>query len=58
MRKVWPIRSKALPEDIPLIFNRLAIIEEVAPYADPFMLEHLGEAWKDLMNLAAGGTAN
>ncbi len=42
------------PEDLPLILNRLAIIEEVAPYADEFMLEHLGEAYKDLNNLLAG----
>ena len=42
------------PEDLPLILNRLAIIKDVAPYADPFMLEHLGEAYKDLTGLLAG----
>ena len=40
------------PQDLPLIINRLAIIEEVAPYADEFMLRHLQEAYKDLVNLA------
>jgi hypothetical protein len=38
-------------DDLPLIVNRLRIIEETAPYADDFMLEHLGEAYKDLMNM-------
>jgi hypothetical protein len=42
------------PEDLPLIVNRLAIIEEIAPSADPFMQEHLGEAYKDLSNMLAG----
>ncbi len=42
------------PEDLPLILNRLVIIEQIAPYADDFMLEHLGEADKDLRNLLAG----
>jgi hypothetical protein len=42
------------PEDLPLILNRLAIIEEIAPYADPFMQEHLGEAYKDLNNMLDG----
>lgn len=41
------------PQDLPLILNRLAIIEELAPNADEFMLRHLGEAYKDLVNLAA-----
>lgn len=40
------------PQDLPLILNRLAIIEEVAMNADAFMLRHLGEAYKDLWNLA------
>jgi hypothetical protein len=40
------------PQDLPLILNRLALIEEIAPNADDFMLEHLGEAYKDLVNLA------
>jgi hypothetical protein len=42
------------PEDMPLIVNRLRIIEEVAPYADPFMQRHLFEAYKDLSKLLAG----
>jgi hypothetical protein len=41
------------PEDFPLIVNRLALILEIAPEADEFMLRHLGEAYKDLLNLAA-----
>ena len=41
------------PEDFPLIMNRLALIEEIAPDADDFMLPHLAEAYKDLVNLAA-----
>jgi len=41
-------------EDLPLIVNRIRIIEEIAPDADEFMLEHLGEAYKDLNNLLAG----
>jgi len=40
------------PEDFPVIMNRLAIISEVAPHADEFMLPHLREAYKDLLNLA------
>jgi hypothetical protein len=40
------------PDDLPLIMNRLAIIEAVAPHADEFMLPHLWEAYKDLINLA------
>lgn len=39
--------------DMMLIENRLAVIEQIAPYADDFMLEHLGEAYKDLWNLTA-----
>lgn len=42
------------PQDLPLILSRIQIIEEVAPYADDFMLEHLGEAYKDLNNMLAG----
>ena len=42
------------PQDLPLIVNRIRIIEEIAPYADDFMLEHLGEADKDLRNMLAG----
>jgi hypothetical protein len=41
------------PQDLPLILNRLALIEQIAPNADDFMLEHLGEAYKDLLNLSA-----
>ena len=40
------------PEDLPLIINRLALIEQIAPEADEFMLPHLQEAYKDLVNLA------
>jgi hypothetical protein len=32
--------------------NRLAIIEGIVPHADEFMLPHLREAYKDLLNLA------
>jgi hypothetical protein len=39
------------PEDFPLIINRIAIIEQIAPHADEFMLPHLREAYKDLLNL-------
>lgn len=41
-------------EDFPLIIARLQIIEEVIPFADDFMLRHLGEAYKDLANLLNG----
>ena len=40
------------PQDLPVILNRLAIIEEILPHADKFMVTHLGEAYKDLVNLA------
>jgi hypothetical protein len=46
------------PQDMPLIAARIRLIEEIAPYADDFMLEHLGEAHKDLSNLLAGNPAN
>jgi hypothetical protein len=39
-------------QDLPLILNRLVIIEELAPWADDFMWPHLREAYKDLLNLA------
>ena len=42
------------PQDLPLIVNRIRIIEQLAPYADDFMLEHLGEAHKDLVNMLNG----
>ena len=41
-------------EDLPLILNRIALIEQIAPYADPFMQRHLGEAYKDLNNMLEG----
>ena len=41
-------------EDLPLILNRLAIIEELAPAADDFMQIHLWEAYKDLTGLLNG----
>lgn len=41
------------PQDLPVILNRLAIIEEILPHADEFMVRHLGEAYKDLVNLAS-----
>ena len=40
------------PEDLPVILNRIALIEKITPDADPFMLPHLREAHKDLQNLA------
>lgn len=39
-------------QDLPLILNRLAIIEQIAPYTDDFMARHLGEAYKDLLQMA------
>jgi len=39
------------PDDLPLIVNRLQIIEQIEPNADPFMKEHLDEAYKDLSNM-------
>jgi hypothetical protein len=45
------------PQDLPLIVNRIRIIEQIAPYADDFMLEHLWEADKDLRNMLAGQPA-
>lgn len=42
------------PQDLPVIVNRIRIIEQLAPYADEFMLEHLWEADKDLRNMLAG----
>jgi hypothetical protein len=40
-------------DDLPLIVNRLQIIDQVLPYADPFMTGHLLEARKDLANMYA-----
>ena len=45
-------------DDLPLIVNRLQIIEELEPNIhDPFMNEHLGEAYKDLANMYAKAAA-
>lgn len=44
------------PADLPLILNRLTLIEEIAPTTDPFMQEHLGDAYKDLNDMLAGKT--
>ena len=35
-------------DDLPLILSRLQIIEQIMPEADPFMRDHLAEAYKDL----------
>jgi hypothetical protein len=43
--------KKLTADDLPLIVSRLQLIEEIAPYTDPFMAEHLGEAYKDLANM-------
>jgi hypothetical protein len=40
-------------DDLPLIASRLQIIDDVLPYADPFMTGHLLEAQKDLANMYA-----
>jgi hypothetical protein len=40
-------------DDLPLIANRLQIIEELLPGSDDFMTEHLMEAYKDLNNMYA-----
>ena len=45
------------PEDLILIANRLGPIEDAMQGADPFMQEHLAEAYKDLLNLLAGKPA-
>jgi hypothetical protein len=39
------------PDDLPLIMNRLVLIQQIAPNTDDFMAEHLGEAYKDLANM-------
>jgi hypothetical protein len=41
------------PDDLPLIVSRLQIIEQIEPNADPFMKEHLDEAYKDLAHMYA-----
>ena len=38
-------------DDLPLIVSRMAIIQQIAPFTDPFMADHLGEAYKDLSNM-------
>ena len=38
-------------DDLPLILSRLVLIQQIAPNTDPFMAEHLGEAYKDLANM-------
>ena len=44
------------PEDLPLIWNRMRLIEELAPYAmDQVNWDAFAEAYKDLNNLLAGG---
>jgi hypothetical protein len=43
------------PEDVPLIVNRLRLIEELAPNAiDQVNMDAFAEAYKDLNNLLAG----
>ncbi len=39
------------PDDLPLIASRLQIIEQLEPNVDPFMKQHLDEAYKDLQNM-------
>lgn len=43
-------------EDLPLIVNRIHIIEDILPQADPFMTKHLLEAYKDLGHMYAGAS--
>lgn len=38
-------------DDLPLIVSRLHLIEQIEPQADPFMRDHLAEAYKDLGNM-------
>lgn len=40
-------------DDLPLILNRLELIDAVLPNADDFMTEHLTEAQKDLISMLA-----
>lgn len=40
-------------DDLPLILSRLQLIEQLEPTVDPFMKEHLDEAYKDLSNMYA-----
>ena len=43
------------PEDMPLILNRLALLEQINPM-DQVNADAIQEAYKDLANLASGGT--
>ncbi|HEV2696307.1 MAG TPA: hypothetical protein VG347_25710 [Verrucomicrobiae bacterium] len=46
-------------QDMPLILNRIRLIEELGPYAmDPVNAKAFDEAYKDLVNLASGGPAD
>ncbi len=46
------------PQDLPLIWSRLRLIEMIAPYAmDQVNVNALAEAYKDLVNLADGRLA-
>jgi hypothetical protein len=40
-------------DDLPLIASRLNLIEQIGSNVDPFMKEHLDEAYKDLSNMYA-----
>ena len=43
------------PQDVPLILNRIQLIEELAPYAmDQVNADAFAEAYKDLNNMLAG----
>ena len=47
------------PQDMPLIWNRIQIIEELAPNAmDQVNADAFAEAYKDLVNLASGKSAD
>lgn len=47
------------PQDMPLIWNRIQIIEELAPNAmDQVNADAFAEAYKDLLNLADGKSAD
>lgn len=51
-------RQASTPEDMQLVLNRIELIEEIAPYAmDQVNADAFAEAYKDLVNLASGGTA-
>lgn len=46
------------PQDMPLIASRIRLLEEIGPFAmDPVNADAFDEAYKDLVNLASGGTA-